>query len=64
MLRDAGLIDIVKLDSTDAIATALPPFLPDVTAGVARQAIRAKVQLASRLGRTETLVGLFASRAD
>lgn len=58
VMRDAGLPDVARLDSTDDIAQALPRFLDSVRTGQARLPLPTYVQQASRRGRAEALAEL------
>lgn len=59
VLRAAGLPDIVRLDSADEIAAALPPILQRWRAGSAARPQAAAVRQASRFGRAEQLAELL-----
>ena len=63
VLRQAGLHDIVRLDSVDEIAAVLPKLVSDWRQGIAVLPQEWAVQQASRLGRSKALVGLLAQAA-
>ncbi len=58
-LRNAGLNDVVALDSADDIARALPRFVRDLRAGNAALPKPLAVQRASRYERSKSLVELL-----
>jgi len=58
-LRAAGLNDVVRLDSADDIAYALPRFVRDLRAGNAALPKPLAVQQASRHERSKSLVQLL-----
>jgi len=59
VLRRAGLSDIARLDSADEIASVLPALVRDWRQGKAVLPQAFAVQLASRRGRSQALVGLL-----
>jgi glycosyltransferase involved in cell wall biosynthesis len=60
IMRQAGLGDIVRLDSADEIAALLPTLVSDWRAGKAVLPQPLAVQQASRSGRSKALVALMA----
>jgi hypothetical protein len=58
-LRNAGLNDVVALDSADDIARALPRFVHALRAGQAALPTPLAVQQASRHERSKSLVQLL-----
>jgi hypothetical protein len=60
VMRQAGLGDIVRLDSADEIAALLPTLVSDWRAGKAVLPQPLAVQQASRSGRSKALVALMA----
>lgn len=63
VLREAGLSDIVALDSIGDIERILPAFIRVVTFGDATLAAPLAVQRASRRGRAESLASLLSALA-
>jgi glycosyltransferase involved in cell wall biosynthesis len=61
VLREAGLNGIVKIDSADEIAKALPAFVRDWRSGNSALPIAQAVQNASRQGRSVSLVRLLGT---
>ena len=61
VLREANLNSIVRIDSVDEIAQALPVFLRDWRAGHSALPSVAAVQKASRQGRSVALADMLAS---
>ena len=61
VLRQAGLNDIVKIDSADQIAVALPAFVRDWRSGRSALPSARAVQQASRRGRSVALATLLGT---
>ncbi|MDD2881482.1 MAG: glycosyltransferase [Rhodoferax sp.] len=63
-LRSAGLNDVVRLNSADDIALALPALVQRIREGRATQAHPLAVQQASRLGRSTSLAQLLVKAVN
>ena len=64
VLREAGLNGIVRIDSAQEIALALPAFVRDWRSGNSALPAAEAVRLASRLGRSATFVELLKPVGD